>query len=198
VPDGPTLFAPDELALRPTGQARLRKLARLHGRSRTERERRQAENQRMMQQLQQWAFDLCGDFRLRCRALEPEREGVTEYYGICYEDGVIRIRLRHARTGRLLKESSLVDTLCHELAHLRHLDHSPRFKRLYLRILDVARDRGYYRPGPIVGERTEQLSLFEEGLCGTDALGAVARRGTEVASCSDSNTVRRTRNARPV
>jgi hypothetical protein len=198
VPDGPTLFAPDELALRPTGQARLRKLARLHGRSSTERERRRAEDQRMMQQLQEWAGELCRQFRLRCRALEPEREGVTEYYGICYEDGVIRIRLRHARTGRLLKESSLADTLCHELAHLRHLDHSPRFKRLYLRILDVARDRGYYRPGRVVGERTEQLSLFDDGLCGTDAPGAAARRGTDVAPRSDANAVRRTRNARPV
>jgi len=198
VPDEPTLFASDELALRPTGQARLRKLARLHGRSRTDRERCQAEDRRVMQQLHEWAGDLCREFRLRCRALEPEREGVTEHYGICYEDGVIRVRLRHARTGRLLKESSLVDTLCHELAHLRHLDHSPRFKRLYLRILDVARGRGYYRPGPVAGERAEQLALFDDGLCGTDAPRAAEKRRSDVTSKSATNPVRRARNARPV
>ena len=63
------------------------------------------------------------------------RRGIVEHYGICYADGRIRIRLRHATTGRLLKESSLVDTLCHELAHLRHFDHSPRFRRFHEQVL---------------------------------------------------------------
>jgi hypothetical protein len=197
VPDGPTLFAPEELSVRPTGQARLGKLARLHARSRTARERCSAENQRMMQQLHTWARDLCDEFGLRCRSLESEREGVTEHYGICYEDGVIRIRLRHAQTGRLLKESSLVDTLCHELAHLKHLDHSPRFKRLYLRILDVARTRGYYRPGPVAGERPEQLTLFHDDLCGTHAPRAAAKCRAGAASKA-GRASRRTPDARPV
>jgi len=99
-------------------------------------------------------------FGLRWAALEAEREGVTAHYGICYRDGVIRIRLRHAVTGRLLKESSLVDTLCHELAHLRHFDHGKRFRSLYERILEEARGRGYYRPGP-TGPR--QARLFPDG-----------------------------------
>lgn len=109
-------------------------------------------------------------FRLRPHALHAERDGVNGHYGICYEDGVILIRLRHAKTGRLLKESSLVDTLCHELAHLRHFDHGPRFKRLYLKILDEARRRGYYRPGPLpqaAGPRQGMLFDDEEKSCGT-------------------------------
>jgi hypothetical protein len=104
---------------------------------------------------------------------------VVEHYGICYEDGVILIRLRHAKTRKLLKESSLVDTLCHELAHLRYMDHSIRFRRLYARILDKARQLGYYRPGPDDARKPRQLALFEPGACGT---------GTP-------STPRRTRNA---
>ena len=104
-------------------------------------------------------------FALTSSSLKAEREGVNDHYGICYEDGAIRIRLRHARTGRLLKESSLVDTLCHELAHLRYLDHSMRFQKLYLQILDAARELGYYRPGP-QDRGPVQLTLFGGG-CGT-------------------------------
>jgi predicted metal-dependent hydrolase len=111
------------------------------------------------------ADDLCKRFKLRYLAIDAEDEGVTEHYGVCYEDGEIRIRLRHARTGRLLKESSLVDTLCHELAHLRHLDHSERFKRLYWKILNKARDLGYYKPGPSES-RPLQLDLFAAAECG--------------------------------
>ena len=77
-----------------------------------------------------------------------------------------RIACWDGSTGKLLKESSLVDTLCHELAHLRHLDHRARFKRLYLRILDRARALGYYRPGPAL-RKPRQASLFESDVCGT-------------------------------
>jgi len=88
-------------------------------------------------------------FELRYRAIEAERPNVKSRYGVCYADGRIRIRLRHAATGRSLKYSSLVNTLCHELAHLRHFDHGPRFKAFYLRLLDFARAEGIYRPGPV-------------------------------------------------
>ncbi len=160
------LFDPSELTLRPTGQARFRKLVARPGRSATSREQREDENLQTMARLRGWGRELADRFGLRFRSIDPERDGVTEHYGICYEDGVIRIRLRHARPGRLLKQSSLVDTLCHELAHLRHLDHSLRFRRLYGRILDEARRREIYRPGPDDDPRPRQLSLFGGG-CGT-------------------------------
>jgi hypothetical protein len=160
------LFRPDELALKRTGAARLAELARRPAVPRSERERRRTEDFETMLRLRNWGSDLAREFRLSWSALEPEEEGVTEHYGVCYEDGLIRIRLRHATTGRLLKESSLVDTLCHELAHLRHLNHGPRFQRLYQRILGRARELGYYRPGPTL-RRQRQGSLFGRQDCGT-------------------------------
>jgi len=89
----------------------------------------------------------------------------------------IKIRLRHASTGEALKYSSLVSTLCHELAHLRHFDHSPRFHDFYQELLRWSRREGIYRPRPrrdasprapraepirdvVVRTGPEQLTLF--------------------------------------
>lgn len=112
----------------------------------TEVERR--EQGAALRQLRRDARTLASHFELTLRRLDPERPNVKRRYGICYSDGSIRIRLRHATTGRLLKYSSLVDTLCHELAHLRYFDHGPRFKLFYQRILTHARRAGIYRPAP--------------------------------------------------
>ena len=162
----PRLFAAAELLLQPSTAARLRSAARKPLRNPTLRELQQDQDAKTMRRLREMAADLAASFRLRYRMIEAERDGVVEHYGICYEDGEIRIRLRHARTGRLLKPSSLVDTLCHELAHLRHLDHSVRFQKLYQRILNQARELGYYRPGPSEA-RPRQMPLFDAGGCGT-------------------------------
>ena len=76
-------------------------------------------------------------FELPLQSIEAESERVRRRYGICYADGRIRIRLHQLRADELLKYSVMVDTLCHELAHLRHFDHGRRFWRLYRRILRV-------------------------------------------------------------
>ena len=127
--EAPRLFAREELVLRATGQARFRAMVRRPSLPLSEIERRKDEDRATMAKLREWGIELAGSFQLRWKCLLAERAGVVDHYGICYEDGEIRIRLRHATTGRLLKESSLVDTLCHEIAHLRHLDHSERFER---------------------------------------------------------------------
>lgn len=158
------LFAAEELHATPTAEARLRRLAARPPRAATPGERRVDEDRATIERLRAAGTDLARRFRLPWRSLEAERDGVREHYGICYADGLIRIRLRHAVTERLLKESSLVDTLCHELAHLRHFDHSPPFWRFYRKILETARRLGYYRPGrepgptPVPGT----LPLFQE------------------------------------
>ncbi len=101
----------------------------------------------LMASLTRDARVIAGRFDLRYRAIEAERPRVKRRYGVCYADGTIRIRLRHAATGRPLKYSSLVNTLCHELAHLRHFNHGIRFQRLYRQILEYARRARIYRPG---------------------------------------------------
>lgn len=101
-----------------------------------------------MGRLRRDAARIATRFELRYRAIESERPNVRSRYGVCYSDGTIRIRLRHATTGRPLKYSSLVATLCHELAHLRHFNHGLRFRAFYQRILEWARAEGIYEPGP--------------------------------------------------
>jgi len=92
---------------------------------------------------------ICAHFGLRYHVIEAERANVKRRYGICYSDGTIKIRLRHVATGKPLKYSSLVNTLCHELAHLKHFDHSPRFQDFYQKLLGWSRREGIYRPGPV-------------------------------------------------
>ncbi len=103
---------------------------------------------RLVERLNRDAERIARHFGLGYGAIEAEGANVKRRYGICYADGTIRIRLRHAVSGQPLKYSSLVNTLCHELAHLRHFNHGARFKHFYLAVLEFARREGIYRPGP--------------------------------------------------
>jgi hypothetical protein len=114
-----------------------------------------------MARLRSDADVLAGHFHLTYLDLTPEKPRVKRRYGVCTADGRIALRLRHAKTGESLKYSSLVNTLCHELAHLRHFNHGPRFKRFYLEILEFARGQGIYRPGPLPA-KVPQLELFPD------------------------------------
>jgi hypothetical protein len=101
----------------------------------------------LIESLERDAARIARVFGLRYRSISPERPQVKRRLGVCYRDGSIRIRLWHATTGRALAYSSLVDTLCHELAHLRHFNHGRRFQALYRQILEHARREGIHRPG---------------------------------------------------
>ena len=115
-----------------------------------------AERAEILSHLRADAERIAGHFGLRYRDIVAEDPRTKSRYGVCYQDGLIKIRLNHARTGQPLKYSSLVDTLCHELAHLRHFDHSPEFQDFFFRLLGWARRQGIYRPGPIRGRGPEQ------------------------------------------
>lgn len=110
------------------------------------RTQRQRENRDLVERLRCDGTRIARRFGLRLRLIEAERANVKRRYGICYSDGTIRIRLRHATTGQPLRYSSLINTLCHELAHLRHFNHGARFKRFYLELLGWARQQDIYRP----------------------------------------------------
>jgi len=101
----------------------------------------------LMERLNADAQRIARRFGLRYKEIAAERANVKRRYGVCYADGSIRIRLRHTLTGRSLKYSSLVSTLCHELAHLRHFNHGLRFRAFYGELLEYARREGIYRPG---------------------------------------------------
>lgn len=92
------------------------------------------------------AETIAAAFGLAYREISPARRDTRSFYGLCDRRGSIRIRLHHARTGRGLRYSSLINTLCHELAHLRHFNHGPEFVAFYRRILEWARREGLYRP----------------------------------------------------
>ncbi len=137
-------------------------------------------NRRLVERLNRDARRIAWRFGLRYRSIEAERANVKRRFGVCYDDGVIKIRLRHAVTGRPLRYSSLVSTLCHELAHLRYFNHGLRFRAFNQELLEFARAENIYRPGtpapeldppvrraparrtpaPARSDGPEQLSLF--------------------------------------
>jgi hypothetical protein len=115
------------------------------------------DKQLLVEQLRRDACRIAEHFQLTYQVLEAENARVTARYGSFDTDGVIKIRLTHVRTGRPLKYSSMIDTLCHELAHTKHFHHGVRFHALYERILAWAREAGIYRPTPRGVPRAEPL-----------------------------------------
>ncbi len=128
--------------------------------------------QGLIERLRVDADRICASFGLLYAAIDAERANVKRRYGICYADGSIKIRLRHVKTGDALKYSSLVSTLCHELAHLRHFDHSPRFHDFYREILEWSRREGIYRPVPRRAAEATLIVPREAALHGPPKLGA--------------------------
>ena len=109
----------------------------------------------LMERLTVDAERIASHFGLEYRSLEAERSNVKSRYGICFDDRSIKIRLHHARTGEPLRYSSLVNTLCHEFAHLRHFNHGPSFKAFYLQLLEWAREQGIYVPRRVPQQQTK-------------------------------------------
>lgn len=104
------------------------------------------EKKALINKLRNDAQVIADHFDLDFKMIRAERANVKNRYGACTSDGVITIRLWNIKTNRPLRYSSLIDTLCHELAHLRHFNHGPAFKTFYIEILSWARKQGIYRP----------------------------------------------------
>lgn len=106
------------------------------------------ERHELLSRLRGDAARIASHFGLNYRDIQAEHPRVKDRYGVCYSDGLIKVRLTHAKSGEPLRYSSLIDTLCHELAHLRHFNHGPEFKAFFWEILGWARREGIYRPTP--------------------------------------------------
>ncbi len=102
----------------------------------------------LVERLRADAARVAKQFALPAYELDADRTDAHDRYGICFDDGRIRVRLIHARTGRPLRYSALIDTVVHELAHLRHMNHGPRWEALYEQMLAWCRREGIYAPQP--------------------------------------------------
>jgi hypothetical protein len=119
----------------------------------------------LLAQLERDARYLASHFKLRLTRLDKENPTVKRRFGSCDSEGVIRIRLRNRRDGGYLKYCSLVATLCHELAHLKYLNHGSEFRILYAKILTLARSQQIYRPRAVVprGETSLKRAALNPG-----------------------------------
>src|SRR6185369_16741161 len=119
----------------------------------------------LVERLRADAARVAEQFHLPAFELDADRPDARDRYGVCFDDGRIRVRLVHARSGRALRYSAMIDTVVHELAHLRHMNHGPRWEALYEQMLAWCRGEGIYAPqarraAPERVERPAQLGLF--------------------------------------
>lgn len=86
-------------------------------------------------------------FGLRVRRVRPmpEKLSAESVYGQCFSSGTIYITIRWPKPdGRAVLAYALVDTMAHELAHLRHPDHGSCWFRLYALIFYAMADDGVF------------------------------------------------------
>jgi predicted metal-dependent hydrolase len=116
----------------------------------------------LVERLRADAARIAERFQLPLYELDADRPNAHDRYGVCFADGRIRVRLIHARTGRPLRYSALIDTVVHELAHLRHMNHGPHWEALYEKMLAWCRSQGIYAPQRRrePPEKPAQLGLF--------------------------------------
>jgi hypothetical protein len=105
------------------------------------------QDEQLLQRLRADCIPIANAFGLCWTSLRRTRSD-AKLYGCCDSEGNIRIRLRSRRTGEFLSYSSLIATVCHELAHLRFMDHGPEFQQLSRAILRWARQQQIYAPAP--------------------------------------------------
>ncbi len=121
------------------------------------------EKRDLLDRLRRDARRITRHFDLNCKAILADNPRAKSRYGLCTSDGEIRIRLNHIRTRRPLKYSSLMATLCHELAHLKHFDHSTNFHKFFVKVLKWARKERIYLPDS--SERKELEEILPRSTC---------------------------------
>lgn len=103
-----------------------------------------------------WSFlvdslaEYAAKFDLKLKEVKgPKKKWRGRYVASCSKRGVIRMRLRCSEEtpypGKRYEAYHYIDTMAHELAHLRHQKHSSEWFELYFQILDLMRVCGVYR-----------------------------------------------------
>jgi len=95
-------------------------------------------DRQIIDRLRRKARRIAAEFNLKLTRVD-EMNSRSKNAGVCFAGGLILIRLHRRNTRRHLSSRWLLDTLCHELAHLRHLNHGLKFRDLYHEILGHAR-----------------------------------------------------------
>lgn len=95
-------------------------------------------------------FKYARQFNLPLRKVKPLPPH-KDWYGDCSNDGRVRVQLRWDRgvarsmAGPLLAYQ-IIDTMAHELAHLRHNNtHHPKWFSLHVRLLSAMERDGVYK-----------------------------------------------------
>ena len=85
-------------------------------------------------------------FNLSLKDIRPiKKKDRGLYVASCSEQGRIRMDLRN-RFGKRFDAYHLIDTMSHELAHLKYQNHSAQWFNFHLRILtEMEQDRVYVR-----------------------------------------------------
>lgn len=95
------------------------------------------------------AYKLAVEYRLALKSFEPKARPTYGYWGFCQSAfGRVTMVIRWKKDSEwapvTLSPRSLIDTLAHELAHLRHFPkdgiHGPKWKSLFKQIRDSLRD----------------------------------------------------------
>jgi predicted metal-dependent hydrolase len=88
------------------------------------------------------ASALAKEFHVRYKDVE-ELSREAEHFGECViEDRVIRVRLKVHNRNTEMKRSTVVRTLCHEMAHLIETHHTRKFKKIERLMLQLAKHYG--------------------------------------------------------
>jgi predicted metal-dependent hydrolase len=82
-----------------------------------------------LRKIKKIAYMLAIDFDLPLRSVEI-LSNEYEHMGECDDAKNIKIRTHYWKRNRKLSEACILDTICHELAHLQHFDHSHDFRNL--------------------------------------------------------------------
>lgn len=86
-------------------------------------------------------------FGLELRKVKPlKRKHAKKMYGYCTDKGTVAIGIRDHGEKKLYNAYRIMETIAHELAHVKHWNHGPEWFALYGQILArMGQDKDLYK-----------------------------------------------------